>query len=79
MKVMKAAFGKEAFRFLYYFHLDKVLNYVFIFQVYDMWHPMDKAKYPEFFARRELNKRKFIKWWDKTYMEEAQNKLTEKS
>ncbi|KAF2883544.1 hypothetical protein ILUMI_22608 [Ignelater luminosus] len=35
--------------------------------VLDYWHPLEKAQYPEYFARRELRKKEFIKNWEKKY------------
>ncbi|XP_076449718.1 NADH dehydrogenase [ubiquinone] 1 beta subcomplex subunit 9-like [Babylonia areolata] len=33
----------------------------------DIWHPYEKAQYPEYFARREIRKREFIERWEKKY------------
>lgn len=35
--------------------------------VLDYWHPLEKAQYPEYFARREKRKEEYVKWWEKTY------------
>ncbi|CAL4120454.1 unnamed protein product, partial [Meganyctiphanes norvegica] len=35
--------------------------------VVDYWHPMEKAAYPDYFARREQRKQEYIEWWEKTY------------
>ncbi|XP_069683070.1 NADH dehydrogenase [ubiquinone] 1 beta subcomplex subunit 9-like [Periplaneta americana] len=35
--------------------------------VLDYWHPLEKAQYPEYFARRELRKKQFIEMWEKKY------------
>ncbi|XP_060066543.1 NADH dehydrogenase [ubiquinone] 1 beta subcomplex subunit 9-like [Ylistrum balloti] len=35
--------------------------------VLDAYHPMEKAEYPTYFAKRELAKRDYIMWWEKTY------------
>lgn len=35
--------------------------------VLDYWHPLEKAAYPEYFARREKRKEEFVSWWEKTY------------
>lgn len=35
----------------------------------DTWHPIEKAQYPEYFARREIRKREFLENWNKTYRE----------
>ncbi|OWF49888.1 NADH dehydrogenase [ubiquinone] 1 beta subcomplex subunit 9-like [Mizuhopecten yessoensis] len=35
--------------------------------VLDNYHPMEKAAYPKYFAKRELAKRDYILWWEKTY------------
>merc|ERR1712189_107415 len=31
--------------------------------VLDYWHPMEKAAYPDYFARREQRKQ-YIEWWE---------------
>ncbi|CAD7086004.1 unnamed protein product [Hermetia illucens] len=35
--------------------------------VLDYWHPLEKAQYPEYFARREQRKKEFVAWWEKKY------------
>ncbi|XP_077302641.1 NADH dehydrogenase (ubiquinone) B22 subunit [Arctopsyche grandis] len=35
--------------------------------VLDHWHPLEKAQYPEYFARREQRKKEFVERWEKTY------------
>ncbi|XP_050306515.1 NADH dehydrogenase [ubiquinone] 1 beta subcomplex subunit 9 [Anthonomus grandis grandis] len=35
--------------------------------VLDYWHPLEKAQYPEYFARREQRKKEFVKIWEKQY------------
>ncbi|KAL1513570.1 hypothetical protein ABEB36_002967 [Hypothenemus hampei] len=35
--------------------------------VVDYWHPLEKAQYPEYFARREQRKKEFIKLWEQQY------------
>lgn len=35
--------------------------------VLDYWHPLEKAQYPEYFARREKRKEEYIKWWENQY------------
>lgn len=35
--------------------------------VLDYWHPLEKAQYPEYFARRELRKKEYIEMWEKQY------------
>ncbi|CAG9858098.1 unnamed protein product [Phyllotreta striolata] len=35
--------------------------------VLDYWHPLEKAQYPEYFARRELRKKEFVKMWEEKY------------
>lgn len=32
--------------------------------IVDYWHPLEKAHYPEYFARRELRKKEYLKMWD---------------
>lgn len=33
----------------------------------DYWHPLEKAQYPEYFARRELRKKEFVERWENKY------------
>jgi len=35
--------------------------------VLDYWHPLEKAQYPEYFARREQRKKEYVQWWEKQY------------
>lgn len=35
--------------------------------VLDLWHPDEKAQYPEYFARREQRKKDYIAYWEKKY------------
>lgn len=35
--------------------------------VLDYWHPLEKAQYPDYFARREQRKKEYVEWWEKTY------------
>ncbi|GBL83950.1 NADH dehydrogenase [ubiquinone] 1 beta subcomplex subunit 9 [Araneus ventricosus] len=35
--------------------------------VLDFWHPLEKARYPEYFARRELRKQQYTERWEKKY------------
>ncbi|KAJ8970892.1 hypothetical protein NQ314_000979 [Rhamnusium bicolor] len=35
--------------------------------VLDYWHPLEKAQYPEYFARREQRKKEFVKLWEQKY------------
>ncbi|XP_013781348.1 NADH dehydrogenase [ubiquinone] 1 beta subcomplex subunit 9-like [Limulus polyphemus] len=35
--------------------------------VLDYWHPLEKAQYPDYFARREQRKKEYIELWEKTY------------
>lgn len=35
--------------------------------VLDFWHPLEKAQYPDYFARREERKKEFLKIWDSQY------------
>lgn len=32
--------------------------------VLDYWHPLEKAQYPEYFARREQRKKEYLAKWD---------------
>ncbi|KAL0100305.1 hypothetical protein PUN28_019577 [Cardiocondyla obscurior] len=38
--------------------------------ILDFWHPLEKAAYPKYFARREQLKDEYIKWYFETYPEE---------
>ncbi|CAH1780491.1 unnamed protein product [Owenia fusiformis] len=33
----------------------------------DTWTPLEKARYPEYFARREIRKEEYIKRWQEKY------------
>ncbi|GFQ85564.1 NADH dehydrogenase 1 beta subcomplex subunit 9 [Trichonephila clavata] len=35
--------------------------------VLDFWHPLEKARYPEYFARREIRKQEYIARWEQKY------------
>ncbi|CAH1169534.1 unnamed protein product [Phaedon cochleariae] len=35
--------------------------------VVDHWHPLEKAQYPEYFARREERKKEYVKHWAQKY------------
>lgn len=35
--------------------------------IVDYWHPLEKAQYPEYFARREQRKKEYLALWDKKY------------
>jgi len=35
--------------------------------VLDYWHPLEKAQYPDYFARREQRKKEYIAMWEKQY------------
>lgn len=32
--------------------------------ILDYWHPLEKAQYPDFFAKRELRKKEYLEKWD---------------
>lgn len=32
--------------------------------ILDYWHPLEKAQYPDYFARREQRKKQFLDMWD---------------
>lgn len=32
--------------------------------ILDYWHPLEKAMYPDYFARRELRKKEYLAKWD---------------
>ncbi|XP_072746686.1 NADH dehydrogenase [ubiquinone] 1 beta subcomplex subunit 9 [Anoplolepis gracilipes] len=40
----------------------------------DYWHPLEKARYPKYFARREQMKNEYEEWYFKTYPEEKKIK-----
>lgn len=33
----------------------------------DVWHPLEKAQYPEYFALREIRKKEYIERWEKDF------------
>jgi len=35
--------------------------------VLDYWHPLEKAQYPEYFARREQRKKEYLKFYEQQY------------
>ncbi|XP_064467126.1 NADH dehydrogenase [ubiquinone] 1 beta subcomplex subunit 9-like [Ornithodoros turicata] len=35
--------------------------------VLDYWHPLEKAQYPEYFARREQRKKEYVALWEREY------------
>ncbi|XP_060527327.1 NADH dehydrogenase [ubiquinone] 1 beta subcomplex subunit 9 [Cylas formicarius] len=35
--------------------------------VVDYWHPIEKAEYPEYFARREKRKKEYVKLWEQQF------------
>ncbi|XP_023242901.1 NADH dehydrogenase [ubiquinone] 1 beta subcomplex subunit 9-like [Centruroides sculpturatus] len=35
--------------------------------VIDFWHPLEKAQYPEYFARREQRKKEYVERWEKQF------------
>jgi len=35
--------------------------------ILDYWHPLEKAHYPEYFARREERKKEYLAKWDLQY------------
>ena len=35
--------------------------------VMDLWHPMEKAQFPDYFAKRDQLKRDYIAWYVKKY------------
>lgn len=35
--------------------------------VLDYWHPLEKAQYPDYFAKREQRKEEYVAWWEKQY------------
>ncbi|KAG5894966.1 hypothetical protein JTB14_023314 [Gonioctena quinquepunctata] len=35
--------------------------------IVDYWHPLEKAQYPDYFARREERKKEFVKQWEQKY------------
>jgi len=43
----------------------------------DQWHPLEKAFYPDYFARREQRKQEFIDRWNKKYGTPTQEEIDE--
>ncbi|XP_035914894.1 NADH dehydrogenase [ubiquinone] 1 beta subcomplex subunit 9 [Anopheles stephensi] len=41
--------------------------------VLDYWHPLEKAQFPDYFARREKRKEEYIVWWEKQYGKSSAN------
>lgn len=35
--------------------------------ILDFWHPLERAQYPDYFARREQRKKEFVQWYDKKF------------
>lgn len=35
--------------------------------VLDFWHPLEKAQFPYYFAKREQRKKEMIEYWESTY------------
>jgi len=33
----------------------------------DSWHPLEKAQYPKYFAKREERKKEYIALWEKRW------------
>ena len=48
----------------------------------DLWHPLERAQYPEYFARRHQRKLEYMERWEKKYgkekAEEEKKALEEK-
>jgi NADH dehydrogenase (ubiquinone) 1 beta subcomplex subunit 9 len=40
---------------------------MFSLQMLDMWHPLERAQYPEYFKRRDQRKQEYIEKWEKTH------------
>ena len=56
--------------------LNQKIKCFFTFQILDGWHPLEKAQYPEYFARRDVRKREFLERQEKKMLEyEEQKKL----
>lgn len=45
--------------------------------VLDYWHPLEKAMYPKYFARREQMKDEYEEWYYKQYPEEKEKKISD--
>jgi len=43
----------------------------------DMWHPLEKAFYPDYFERREKRKQEYIDRWNKQYGLPTQDEIDE--
>ncbi|PAA55041.1 hypothetical protein BOX15_Mlig025187g2 [Macrostomum lignano] len=39
----------------------------------DLWHPLEKAQYPDYFARREQRKKEYIERWHQKYGQDARD------
>jgi len=40
---------------------------VWLLQLLDMWHPLERAQYPQYFERRHQRKLEYIERWEKKY------------
>lgn len=47
--------------------------------VVDTWHPLEKARYPYFFAKREEMKEEYINLWKKTMMKPGETDKPDRS
>jgi len=49
-------------------------------QLLDVWHPLEKAQYPDYFARRHQRKLEYIERYEKKYgkLDKEKKKLEEK-
>jgi NADH dehydrogenase (ubiquinone) 1 beta subcomplex subunit 9 len=41
--------------------------------VLDCWHPLEKARYPDYFAKREQRKKEYLKIWDSQYAKDVKD------
>lgn len=44
----------------------------------DLWHPLERAQYPDYFARRHQRKLEYIERWEKKYGKEEAEKEKKK-
>jgi len=47
-------------------------------QLLDLWHPLERAQYPDYFARRHQRKLEYIERWEKKYGKEEAEKEKKK-
>jgi hypothetical protein len=44
-----------------------IIIIIILFKVLDQWHPLEKAQYPDYFAKRVELKKEYITWYVRKY------------